>query len=193
MCVAPGGHDKTSSPENKLMQAVLLDMEGMTIEALVAVARQGAEARLSAAAEARIAAGRGSWTGGSGRNGGLRHHHRFRRPERRDHLPPRHPATAGEHPHEPCGRRGPPAGAESRAGHDGPAHQGSARGTAGIRLETIQHLAALLNQDVCPVVPEKGSVGASGDLVPLAHYGPGAARQGGGLLRRANGCRGPRP
>jgi histidine ammonia-lyase len=44
-----------------------------------------------------------------------------------------------------------------------------ARGHSGIRLETIQHLVALLNWGICPVVPEKGSVGASGDLAPLAH------------------------
>ncbi len=44
-----------------------------------------------------------------------------------------------------------------------------ARGHSGIRLETVRHLITLLNQGVCPVVPEKGSVGASGDLVPLAH------------------------
>ena len=43
------------------------------------------------------------------------------------------------------------------------------RGHAGIRLETVRNLMTLLNNDVCPVVPEKGSVGASGDLVPLAH------------------------
>jgi len=44
-----------------------------------------------------------------------------------------------------------------------------ARGNAGIRLETVQNLIELLNGNVCPVVPEKGSVGASGDLAPLAH------------------------
>jgi histidine ammonia-lyase len=44
-----------------------------------------------------------------------------------------------------------------------------ARGHSGIRLETVQQLAALLNWGVCPVIPEKGSVGASGDLAPLAH------------------------
>ena len=44
-----------------------------------------------------------------------------------------------------------------------------ARGNAGIRLQTVQHLIDLLNGGVCPVVPEKGSVGASGDLAPLAH------------------------
>jgi histidine ammonia-lyase len=44
-----------------------------------------------------------------------------------------------------------------------------ARGHSGIRLETVEHLVELLNRGVCPVVPEKGSVGASGDLAPLAH------------------------
>jgi histidine ammonia-lyase len=44
-----------------------------------------------------------------------------------------------------------------------------ARGHSGIRLETVQCLVELLNRGVCPVVPEKGSVGASGDLAPLAH------------------------
>jgi len=44
-----------------------------------------------------------------------------------------------------------------------------ARGHTGIRLETVLQLIRLLNEKICPVVPEKGSVGASGDLVPLAH------------------------
>ena len=44
-----------------------------------------------------------------------------------------------------------------------------ARGHSGVRLETVEHLVALLNWGVSPVVPEKGSVGASGDLAPLAH------------------------
>jgi histidine ammonia-lyase len=44
-----------------------------------------------------------------------------------------------------------------------------ARGHSGIRLETVHHLITMLNRGVCPVVPEKGSVGASGDLAPLAH------------------------
>ncbi|MCG8632223.1 MAG: histidine ammonia-lyase [Desulfobacterales bacterium] len=43
------------------------------------------------------------------------------------------------------------------------------RGNSGLRLETIQKLADLLNTGIIPVVPEKGSVGASGDLVPMAH------------------------
>lgn len=43
------------------------------------------------------------------------------------------------------------------------------RGHSGIRVETLQALTALLNSGVVPVVPEKGSVGASGDLAPLSH------------------------
>ncbi|HEY7000529.1 MAG TPA: histidine ammonia-lyase [Candidatus Udaeobacter sp.] len=44
-----------------------------------------------------------------------------------------------------------------------------ALGFSGIRLEIIQMLGEMLNRRVHPVVPEKGSVGASGDLAPLAH------------------------
>ena len=44
-----------------------------------------------------------------------------------------------------------------------------ARGHSGIRLETARQLLELLNRGVVPVIPEKGSVGASGDLAPLAH------------------------
>ena len=44
-----------------------------------------------------------------------------------------------------------------------------ALGFSGVRLEIIQLLCEMLNRHVYPVVPEKGSVGASGDLAPLAH------------------------
>ena len=43
------------------------------------------------------------------------------------------------------------------------------RGHSGIRVSTLEALAAMLNADVVPVVPAKGSVGASGDLAPLSH------------------------
>ena len=43
------------------------------------------------------------------------------------------------------------------------------RGHSGIRASTLQALAELLNRDVIPMIPEKGSVGASGDLSPLSH------------------------
>jgi histidine ammonia-lyase len=44
-----------------------------------------------------------------------------------------------------------------------------AHGVSGVRPAVIEALLALLAHDVLPVVPEKGSVGASGDLAPLAH------------------------
>jgi histidine ammonia-lyase len=44
-----------------------------------------------------------------------------------------------------------------------------ARGNSGVRLELVQALLDLLNRGVHPLVPQKGSVGASGDLAPLAH------------------------
>ncbi len=44
-----------------------------------------------------------------------------------------------------------------------------ARGLSGVRLGTVEALVGMLNKEVYPVVPEKGSVGASGDLAPLAH------------------------
>src|SRR5262245_45834644 len=43
-------------------------------------------------------------------------------------------------------------------------------GVSGVREEVVRALVALLNAGVHPIVPEQGSVGASGDLAPLAHY-----------------------
>ncbi len=61
------------------------------------------------------------------------------------------------------------------------------RGNSGIRLVVLERLIELLNQGVTPYVPEKGSLGASGDLIPLAHIasvliGKGKAFYEGGLL-----------
>lgn len=47
--------------------------------------------------------------------------------------------------------------------------QALSRGHSGIALETLELLVAMLNAGVTPVVPEQGSLGASGDLAPLAH------------------------
>src|SRR5687767_14144529 len=45
-----------------------------------------------------------------------------------------------------------------------------ARGVSGIRLETLELGLECLNRGVHPVIPEKGSLGASGDLAQLAHF-----------------------
>jgi histidine ammonia-lyase len=47
--------------------------------------------------------------------------------------------------------------------------KGLSRGYSGVRLEVIRRLIGMLNAGVYPVIPRKGSVGASGDLAPLAH------------------------
>jgi histidine ammonia-lyase len=43
------------------------------------------------------------------------------------------------------------------------------RGASGVRPQTVALIEAMLAHDILPVIPEKGSVGASGDLAPLAH------------------------
>ena len=58
------------------------------------------------------------------------------------------------------------------------------RGRSGVRPEPIEMLLAMLEADLLPVVPSRGSVGASGDLAPLAHValamlGEGDARLAG--------------
>ncbi|MBE3667864.1 histidine ammonia-lyase [Vibrio navarrensis] len=62
-----------------------------------------------------------------------------------------------------------------------------ARGFSGIRLKVINMLIDLVNAEVYPCVPQKGSVGASGDLAPLAHMstvllGEGQARHNGEVI-----------
>jgi histidine ammonia-lyase len=58
---------------------------------------------------------------------------------------------------------------------------GLARGASGVRRIVVERLLEFLKRDLLPVIPEQGSVGASGDLAPLAHMtaammGVGAAR-----------------
>lgn len=64
---------------------------------------------------------------------------------------------------------------------------GLLQGVSGIRRDVIELLINMLNADILPAIPEKGSVGASGDLAPLAHMslpiiGEGLVRVNGELL-----------
>ena len=64
------------------------------------------------------------------------------------------------------------------------------RGYSGVRYEIVEALLKLLNAGVLPVIPSQGSVGASGDLAPLAHLagvliGEGEARVDGASLPAA--------
>ena len=65
-----------------------------------------------------------------------------------------------------------------------------ARGFSGIRFETLELILEFLNRGIHPVIPEKGSLGASGDLAPLAHFacvliGEGEAEYRGEMLHGA--------
>lgn len=69
---------------------------------------------------------------------------------------------------------------------------GLAQGFSGVRLRLIESLSALLAAEVYPCIPSKGSVGASGDLAPLAHLsavllGRGQVRHQGEMLDGARG------
>ena len=69
-----------------------------------------------------------------------------------------------------------------------------ARGHSGVRWSVIEALLRLLDAEVYPVIPAKGSVGASGDLAPLAHLsaallGVGEVRCRGEILVAAEGLR----
>ena len=68
------------------------------------------------------------------------------------------------------------------------------QGYSGIRLEVVQRMLAFLELDLIPVVPEQGSVGASGDLAPLSHLflpliGEGEFWQGDNIVPAAQALR----
>jgi histidine ammonia-lyase/phenylalanine ammonia-lyase len=50
-----------------------------------------------------------------------------------------------------------------------------AKGNSGVRLELIERLLFFLNHDILPLIPERGSCGASGDLIPLSYVGSALA------------------
>jgi len=152
------------------MKAISLGYDGMTLADLMAIAKGGAQVKLSRAAEKRIRDTRrlvekwvedeetiyGITTG----FGALSDVAISRKDTRRlqENILMSHAAGVGD-----------PLDEETVRATMALRIKDLARGHSGIRLETVQHLSALLNWGVCPVIPQKGSVGASGDLAPLAH------------------------
>jgi phenylalanine ammonia-lyase len=53
-----------------------------------------------------------------------------------------------------------------------------AKGSSGVRVELIERLLELLEADVLPLIPERGSCGASGDLIPLSYIGRALTGEG---------------
>jgi histidine ammonia-lyase len=69
-----------------------------------------------------------------------------------------------------------------------------ARGYSGVRVEVVEAIVALLNAEIYPCIPSKGSVGASGDLAPLAHMsatllGLGNVRHRGEVMPASEGLK----
>jgi histidine ammonia-lyase len=152
------------------METVLLDLDGMTVESLTAIARRGAGVELALAAEERIDAGRAlidRWVreerriyGVTTGFGALSDVAISRKDTRRlqENVLMSHAAGVGD-----------PLDEETVRAVMALRIKDFARGHSGIRLETVRQLVELLNRGVVPLVPQKGSVGASGDLAPLAH------------------------
>ncbi|UCF93059.1 MAG: aromatic amino acid lyase, partial [Desulfobacterales bacterium] len=152
------------------MQTIFLGMDGMILEDLVAIARRGAQVQLTEGAAERISRSRElieKWVqeekriyGVTTGFGALSDVAISKKDTRRlqQNILMSHAAGVGD-----------PLDAETVRAIMALRIKDLARGHSGIRLETVHHLVTLLNQGVCPVIPEKGSVGASGDLAPLAH------------------------
>ena len=177
------------------MREILLGLEEMTLEHLVAIAREGARVRLSAEAEGLIRASRklveqwvqeGRIVYGITTGFGALSDVTISRENSRslqENVLMSHAAGVGDILDEETVR----AVMALRI-------KDLARGHSGIRLTTVHQLMELLNRGILPVVPEKGSVGASGDLAPLAHLalvliGLGEAQYGGERLAGAEALR----
>jgi histidine ammonia-lyase len=152
------------------MDTITIDSDGLTIEHLVRVARAGARVELSRTAGKRIDAGRAlidRWVR-EGRRiygvttgfGALSDVAISPKDTRRlqENILMSHAAGVGH-----------PLDAEIVRAVMALRVNDFALGHSGIRCETARQLLELLNRGVIPIVPEKGSVGASGDLAPLAH------------------------
>jgi histidine ammonia-lyase len=152
------------------MEAVVLDGQDIDLGALAAVARGGARVALGdrarAAIEASHAVVRRILAGETqvyGVNTGFGHLKDIRIPK--DRLEDLQVNLIRSHA---AGTGAPLDAAATRAVMFLRAHV-LARGYSGVRPEVVASLVDHLNAGIMPVIPEQGSVGASGDLAPLAH------------------------
>lgn len=152
------------------VKTIRINSEGMTVRALVAISREGAPVELTDSAVKAIAKTRGlveKWIDGEkviyGMTTGFGALSDVTISKKQTHQLQKniimsHAAGVGR-----------PFNEETVRAVMALRIKDLANGHSGIRLETVNFLIELLNRGVCPVVPEQGSVGASGDLAPLAH------------------------
>jgi histidine ammonia-lyase len=152
------------------MKSIVLGNDGMTLKDLIAIARHKAEIRLTSEAENRIQRTRhlidqwvherktiyGITTGFGALSDVIISPQDTRRLQK--NILMSHAAGVGR----PLSREQVRAIMALRI-------KDLAKGNSSIHLKTVRQMMALLNLGIVPVIPEKGSVGASGDLCPLAH------------------------
>ena len=127
--------------------------------------------------------------GGGRGHADLRREHRIRPVRGRRHRARRRGPAAAEPAAQPCLRGGRAFPTEVVRAAMLLRANALATGASGVRLETAGAAADLLNARVHPVVPSRGSLGASGDLAPLAHLalplvGEGEAEVAGAMRAR---------
>jgi histidine ammonia-lyase len=182
--------DERRQGEGDAVDRVLIGDAPLTIDAVVAVARGRAEVRLGDAARARIArahqvivdvVARGDVVYGVTTGFGqlaTTHIPLDKVRELQENLVRSHAAGVGV----PLSREVVRAAMTVRLNT-------LARGYSGVRVEVAELLAAMLNADLVPWVPSRGSLGASGDLAPSAHLV--LAMMGEGELLGVDGAREP--
>jgi histidine ammonia-lyase len=158
---------------------IVLDGENLTLSSLYRIVFDGVEAEISPHARARMDASRAVIDGliasgtavygvntGFGKMASVRiSHHEIRRLQLnlvRSHA---------------CGV-GPPLGEHATRAMLALRANALAKGFSGVRPVVAETLVAMLNRGVHPVIPSQGSVGASGDLAPLAHLAQLAIGEG---------------
>ncbi len=102
-------------------------------------------------------------------NAGLWHQYRLRQTRLDQDRCGRHGDAAAQSDPVALLRRGPAAGANIVRLIMALKLISLGRGASGVRLDLVRLIEGMLEKGVTPLIPEKGSVGASGDLAPLAH------------------------
>ena len=166
------------------MFSLILDGSPLTLEEIRSVAADGAAVDLASAARARIQTGRAVvesilQTGRTiyGVNTGFGKLAEVSVPA--EHLAQLQTNLVRSHA---CGLGDPLSEVESRAMLLLRANV-LAKGFSGVRTELVELLIAMLNCGVHPVIPSRGSVGASGDLAPLAHLALAVIGEGEAFFR----------